>query len=315
MPPRVVFQAICEKEDCYKYPKLIRGGVIKLGAISIINDVKYGYHCGKGRGSKKEPLDKVDAACQLHDNEGGGKTPYKNGNGVTAAQSCSTQLKFVDRLQRINTSRLTNGAPEARLMLLGQFPSLEQIHFLCNRISTGETVIVGAKDYGEGAVKDVENWGKTTVKDTKETAINTGNWVERGILGASSNEWRVEIDSCHKNLDDTGTTNKITTEFWSKDKKVKSQSRNGVKANCILNREYWSITTDYTITHVIVKTDGTDGFFIDEVELYKGGKSKKRHGRDNGSGWCLSKDPKDGGGAWRGKVSNSRCVSQIKFKY
>lgn len=284
-PPLPAVTEVCPKKDCYASAKLIKGGVKKLGPINIINDVKYGFYCGNGRNSTKEPLDDVDRACQFHDGIDGGKMPYTNGNGVTAAQSCSRQLRFVDKLTKINRSRLTNGASRTRNMLLAQFPTLGQIRTLCDSISVGEGTVDGVED-----------------------AL-----ISVGILNTSANEWGVDIDSCHSDMNHTGTKNGITVEFWASNNMVGTRYKNGVSDNCYSDDASYSFKTKEKITHIIVRTNGNDGFFIDELYLYKGGTLKKRHGRDNGRGWCLSTDPKDGKGAWKSKVSS--CLRQKQFNY
>ncbi|MBV1911395.1 MAG: hypothetical protein KUG78_19035 [Kangiellaceae bacterium] len=309
-PPRAEETIQCIAPDCYASADVEIGAIKDFGPFLTIDNVKYGYHCGDGRNSDKKALDAVDAACKFHDDIRGGDRPFKK--GLTLLEFCSRQVRFVAKLNLISSRTLTPAASRARAVILEQFPPT-LVPVGCAVGSTGELAVNATKQWGKTAVKDTKQWGKTAVKDTGQFGKST--LTSLGILGTSANEWRVEIDSCHKNLDNEGTKDTITVEFWSKNKKVKSQSRRGVKPNCILNREFWSINSNYTMTHVIVKTSGVDGFFIDEVELFKGGKSRKRHGRDNGRGWCLSKDPKDGSKGWRNSVKNGVCLPQKQYNY
>ena len=128
-------------------------------------------------------------------------------------------------------------------------------------------------------------------------------------------EYRVEMDNCHSDLDHTDTGNKITVEFWAGSQKVTSTSKSGVSSNCWSADETFTVKTSADITHIIVRTNGNDGFYIDEIRLYKNGSLKQHHGRDNGSGWCLSTDPNDANGGWAGKVAGNTCKSNVRFNY
>jgi len=152
---------------------------------------------------------------------------------------------------------------------------------------------------------------------------NKSNWGKWSLgagdifAGASDSEWKVEIDACHSDLSDTETGNRITVEFWAGNQKVAGKYKDGVSSGCKVweGNTSFSIKTNRNVTHVTVKTNGSDGFYIDELFLYKGGELKKHEGRDNGSGWCLSTDPGDANGAWKGKVAGSTCRSSYRFDY
>jgi len=144
-----------------------------------------------------------------------------------------------------------------------------------------------------------------------------GKW-RAGIVPESDEfEWKVEIDACHSDLDNTGTNNRITVQFYAGSTLVASKYKDGVSDGCKIweGDTVFSTKTNRKITHVIVKTNGSDGFYIDEIRLYEKGALKQHHGRDNGSGWCLSTDPKDANGSWKGKVSGNTCKSSHRFNY
>ena len=147
-----------------------------------------------------------------------------------------------------------------------------------------------------------------------------GKWSE-GVTGifvpTSSNTYEVEIDACHSDLYHTETSNRITVQFWSGDRRIASRYQDGVAAGCKVWETHTTISleTREDITHVIIKTNGDDGFFIDKVRLYKGGKMKKQHGAENGNGWCLSTDAGDSTGSWKGKVAGNTCKPQYRFTY
>lgn len=49
----------------------------------------------------------------------------------------------------------------------------------------------------------------------------------------------------------------------------------------------------YPISDVNMRTSGDDALFIDEARLYQGKKLIAHWGRDDGMGYCLSKDKDD----------------------
>ena len=130
----------------------------------------------------------------------------------------------------------------------------------------------------------------------------------------STLEWKVKIDACHSELDNTGTKNRVTVQFWAGQSLIKSMYRNGVSENCSSPDQLFSISTKQKITHVIITTNGSDAFYIDEIYLYKGGDLMNRHGRDDGRGWCISQDSKDAK-SWGNKRVDNKCYSKMKFDY
>ncbi len=149
---------------------------------------------------------------------------------------------------------------------------------------------------------------------------NWGSWtLGAGQLfsGGTANEWRVEIDACHSDLENTETSNRITVQFWAGNERVGSIYRDGVSSGCKVweGNAVFSIETSREITHIIVKTNGGDAFYIDEIYLYKGGELMQHHGRDDGSGWCISTQEEDARGSWNGKVAGNSCVERKRFDY
>jgi cytolysin (calcineurin-like family phosphatase) len=135
------------------------------------------------------------------------------------------------------------------------------------------------------------------------------------VGGTVENEWYVDIDACHSDLDNTQTANRITVEFWANSTMVGAKYRDGVDVNCLASDARFSLESNANVTHVIVKTNGDDGFYIDELRLYKNDDLMNHHGRDNGSGWCLSTDPGDAQGGWKGKCAGNTCRSSVRFDY
>ncbi len=171
---------------------------------------------------------------------------------------------------------------------------------------------------------NVATWGTiNTLKniqfasDTEVKNFTTdGNLFGAGF-GKTTYEYRVEIDACHSDLSNTETGNRITVQFWSGSDRVASIYKDGVSNTCKIweGNATFTYETPRNITHVVVKTNGSDGFYIDELYLYKGGDLKQHHGRDDGSGWCLSTDPSDGSGDWSGKVAGGTCKERYQFNY
>ena len=176
---------------------------------------------------------------------------------------------------------------------------------------------------GYDATKKTATKGYNTTKKyaskgyeaTKHTANKAYETLSKPFSKNKSGKtmWRVDIDSCHSDLSNTGTKNKITVEFWSGNKFVGSRTKHkGISDRCNSSDEKFTYKTNKKITSVVVKTNGTDAFFIDELYLYKNSKKKKKHGSDNGRGWCLSKDKNDAK-SWMNNTK--KCKSQITFKY
>ena len=73
--------------------------------------------------------------------------------------------------------------------------------------------------------------------------------------------------------------------------------------------------------YVVLSTDGSDAFWIDEMSIRDPGGSLAAEsagmadvahwGQENGKGYCLSTDPSDAGGDWTNKVDG--CHKEIKF--
>lgn len=128
-------------------------------------------------------------------------------------------------------------------------------------------------------------------------------------------EYKVDIDACHSDLENEGTNNKITMKFYAGSNLVETVSKNGINQNCNWSDARFSIETNQDLTHITVETNGDDGFYIDEIRLYKKYSLAKHYGRDDKSGWCLSTDPADAHGSWKNNVSSSGCQRIFRFDY
>jgi C1A family cysteine protease len=126
--------------------------------------------------------------------------------------------------------------------------------------------------------------------------------------------YKVILDACHGKIDHEGTGNKITVDFYAGNIKVKSQSKNDIKP-CVGEGAEFSIRTSENISRFIVSTNGEDGFYIDEAYIYANGNLIKRFGGDGGKGWCMSTDPNDANGSWKGYITDNKCHRRLEFKF
>lgn len=131
--------------------------------------------------------------------------------------------------------------------------------------------------------------------------------------------YEVRIDVCHTEISHEGTKNKIMIDFMSGPMVEKTIYRDGVESNCYSSDASFktSISEHIIISHINIVTNGDDGFYIDEIRLLRNGKVIKHYGGDNGGGWCLSTDPNDANGSWKGKCSGTgnSCVPSVKYSY
>ena len=122
-------------------------------------------------------------------------------------------------------------------------------------------------------------------------------------------EYKVVIDNCHSSIINEGTQNTITVEFLNGNRVTGKSPKKGIK-DCSSNATF-SFQSNEKITGVNVTTNGSDGFIIDKIELYKNGELINRYGSNNGKGWCLSTDPNDAYTAWKGTTENGCKASQF----
>jgi|GEM_PF-7092297 len=127
----------------------------------------------------------------------------------------------------------------------------------------------------------------------------------------------IKLDICHSSLDNEGTKNQIKVEFLRGNTVVKTQIKDGVSSNCYSFDEEFSCWTAEFITAARISTNGDDGFYIDEVSMFKDGEKTRQHGGNDGNGWCLSTDPTDAHRSWKGKCSGTgnSCWKSATFEF
>jgi hypothetical protein len=135
------------------------------------------------------------------------------------------------------------------------------------------------------------------------------------VLPLVNNEYRVEIDNCHSDIENEGTGGTITAEFWSGNRNLSTKTKTGLGVYCGIEDIVFStsVLAHQNVTHVVLRTNTGDAFYIDELRLFKNGSLNKHYGSDDGSGWCLSTDKEDANTAWKGRVVG--CNTSWRFDY
>lgn len=152
-------------------------------------------------------------------------------------------------------------------------------------------------------------------KSSQTFSFSTG--VNRDPNSGKEDRYVVRIDNCHSDIGNEGTGNTITVEFLSGNTVIYKSVKNGVPENCYTADAIFLARSAKRITSVRVSTNGNDGYYIDELRLFKNDKLIKQYGGDNGGGWCISTDPQDAHGEWKGKCSGTgnSCSKSVNFPY
>ncbi len=66
-------------------------------------------------------------------------------------------------------------------------------------------------------------------------------------------------------------------------------------------------------TTLEIRTTGSDAALLDQIYVYRDGVQVKVLGESNSSGWCLSTDPGDANGNWRGHIFQNECRTVWQF--
>jgi hypothetical protein len=130
-------------------------------------------------------------------------------------------------------------------------------------------------------------------------------------------------------ISNEGTSNTISVDFHSADGKRVGRANKTNFANTSPDSCAWETNPVFeTIlsapaTKIRVRNNGNDAFMVDKIWLLKGGERVETYGKNDSNGWCLSTDPNDENGNWKGYVSIHRnygkpqasCVKDIGFNY
>ncbi|MBE9175390.1 hypothetical protein IQ225_08915 [Synechocystis salina LEGE 06155] len=129
-----------------------------------------------------------------------------------------------------------------------------------------------------------------------------------------ASEYVVSIDCFHQGITNEGTSNRITIEFWSGNTMVYSTfSDNFSDSACSNNNQSITFVSSKNISHILLKTNGNNAFFIDEIQISKNGQKIAQHETNNYRGYCLSTDPSDATRTWKNYVES--CVPSRKFSF
>ena len=142
------------------------------------------------------------------------------------------------------------------------------------------------------------------------------NYMETNIYSTNqAYEYEVSIDCNVDDIDDEGTINRITVGYWSsKGEYLGGTYRDGIDGACAWRtNDTFTHTTSEPATSFTVFTDGHDEYMIDQIELYQNGDKIGVYGGNDKVGWCLSTDPNDANGDWKGHTTNGECRNNWKF--
>ncbi|MEM7491901.1 MAG: hypothetical protein AAF296_00880 [Pseudomonadota bacterium] len=175
-----------------------------------------------------------------------------------------------------------------------------------------------AFDDGSGGTQNtrgkIEDAGEAVVDVTEGIGSEISTEIGRLLGRGDSREFEVTLDCYHTDMDNEDTKDEIRVHFYSKQKHMGTRRRNGVSCPSIGADPSFTIQSDRQISHVVVETNGSNAFFIDEMRIFQGGRKIHHAGKDNGRGWCLSTDPGDGNGSWKSFVSKSGCKAKHIFR-
>jgi hypothetical protein len=122
-------------------------------------------------------------------------------------------------------------------------------------------------------------------------------------------DFKVEVDCYDSSMENEDTNDKITATFFDGSKNLGSKT---LSDDCGWDVDGDAgITAKGYVTDIVLKTNGSDGFWMDHVDYFMNKDMKKRWGGDGGKGFCLSTDPKDGTRSWKNKVDG--CYKAIRF--
>ncbi|MEM7035483.1 MAG: hypothetical protein AAF570_00810 [Bacteroidota bacterium] len=144
---------------------------------------------------------------------------------------------------------------------------------------------------------------------------------------AAQRMYSIDLDICHADIDNEGTGNTIMVAWMDAAGNIlKSERKNGIAQNCLgadATFKYYNERSSAPLKLVRISTDGDDGLFIDEIQCYRSISQSERghfsfkerklvgqHDRENGGGFCLSTDPGDANGGWKG-----RCTKGCKKEF
>lgn len=128
----------------------------------------------------------------------------------------------------------------------------------------------------------------------------------------SAANYKIEIDFHHTNLKHTNTKNNITIIYIDELGTILHSDNPQTIVSESQKIKTSSYSTNSKIQAIVLKTNGNDAFFIDQIILFKDGEILQKHGKEGGMGWCLSTDVNDSNGGWRNHLED-KCEATRVF--
>ena len=134
-------------------------------------------------------------------------------------------------------------------------------------------------------------------------------------------DYRVMIDNCHSDLDNTETSDTITLRVYDESGRQIHMDWVDGSAGCgfgTSGETEFTFSTAEIIGWFELETNGEDGYFMDSVKMTANGRTfglggaDSWSGRNGGNGWCLSTDPADADGQWANNLANG-CQQIQRF--
>lgn len=128
--------------------------------------------------------------------------------------------------------------------------------------------------------------------------------------------YSVRIDCLVSGADDEETSNRISVAWYSGDGRVLGgQYKNGI-STCHGANDEWAVELNEPAAYIKVSTNGSDGYLMDQIEMYIGDEEVREHGNNDDRGWCLSTDNGDHNrGNFYGHSVDSKCPPTRRFDY
>ena len=147
---------------------------------------------------------------------------------------------------------------------------------------------------------------------SKKPVPNETNAVLPNAYGRQT----VSIDCLVSGADDEETSNRITVRWYAADgRDIGGTYRDGIRT-CHGANDKWTLKNSEEAAYITVNTNGSDGYLMDQILLYRDGKLVRTHGGNDSRGWCLSTDNTDHNkGNFYGHSVDSKCPPTRRFNY
>jgi len=178
-----------------------------------------------------------------------------------------------------------------------------------------------------GTPQNLETKGRITGPYAREASQVSPGYT------ALSYQVKIDCKHFHPSISNTGTKNTVTVDFYTKGQVVHSAVKAGEEIKCGIQWDVWSTPRLYDrstgnalppIDKVVIKTNGKDGFFIDQIDiraLSGGGATQSRNlspiefsNNGKSDNICLSLDKMDGSRTWKDHIPGQRCKASLPLE-